>query len=365
MFSEDRLNATLSSTPPVRVAVFGAGAFGQNHIRVYRRLEQDGNPVRLTAVVDPFLDKAAIQKLDLPPHTQVFSTLESCLAAQRAGTLSLDAASICTPTSTHAAVGSAALHAGLHILVEKPIAPTLHEADALIALADSRQLVLQVGHLERFNPAVRAFIPYLNQPMFFEAHRLSIFTPRSLDVDVVLDLMIHDLDVVLSFAQSPVREIRAVGLPILSAKTDIANVRVEFESGCVANFTASRVSTERIRKLRFFQPHQYVSIDYARQEILLIETTSPNQITNPLQIELQAAADPRVDAATAPGLIITKPKVTQGEPLLLEIESFLSTIRDQAIPVASGREARAALAVALDINTAINDHNRRFSLNGR
>ena len=230
-----------------QLAVFGAGSFGENHIRVYRQLEQDGLPVHLAAIVDPAIaDLSALQlshPSTVPPR--LFATAEECLSAHHAGSLKLDAASICTPTTLHASVAAAILDAGIHALIEKPITRTLVEADDLIARARARNLVLQVGHLERFNPAVRAFVPYLNKPMFFEAHRLSVFTPRSLDVDVVLDLMVHDLDVVLSFAQSPVREIRAVGLPILSAKTDIANVRVEFQSGCIANFTASRVSTER------------------------------------------------------------------------------------------------------------------------
>ena len=160
------------------------------------------------------------------------------------------------------------MQAGVDVLIEKPLTSTLAEADELITLAAEHKRVAQVGHLERFNPAVRATVPLITQPMFFEVHRLSVFTPRSLDVDVVLDLMIHDLDIVLSFVKSPVKEVRAVGLPILSGKTDIANVRLEFATGCVANFTASRVSTERIRKLRFFQPRQYISIDYGRQDVI-------------------------------------------------------------------------------------------------
>ena len=161
------------------------------------------------------------------------------------------------------------MKAGVDVLIEKPLAATLAEAEELVALAATHKRIAQVGHLERFNPAVRATVPLLTQPMFFEVHRLSVFTPRSLDVDVVLDLMIHDLDIVLAFAKSPVKEVRAVGLPILSGKVDIANVRLELESGCIANFTASRVSTERVRKLRFFQPRQYVSLDYGRQEVLV------------------------------------------------------------------------------------------------
>jgi predicted dehydrogenase len=337
--------------PLRQLAVCGAGSFGQNHIRVYRQLEQDGHPVHLSAIIDPVTPKPALLQ-----DARHFSSIEECLAAHQSGALPLNAASVCTPTSAHAPVAAALLDAGIHVLVEKPLTRTLQEADDLITRAQSRNLVLQVGHLERFNPAVRAFVPYLNRPMFFEAHRLSIFTPRSLDVDVVLDLMVHDLDVVLSFAQSPVREIRAVGLPILSPKTDIANVRVEFESGCIANFTASRVSTERVRKLRFFQPHQYVSIDYARQEILLIET-------DPAMLATLLANPAAVASLTqAPGLKITKPPVTQGEPLRLEIEAFLKAIDQNERPIVSGKDGRAALALALDITTAIETHLQRFNL---
>src|SRR5207247_4283370 len=169
----------------------------------------------------------------------------------------------------HLAAARALMEAGIDVLIEKPLTSTLAEAAELIALEKSSGRIAQVGHLERFNPAVRATIPLLTRPMFFEVHRLSVFSPRSLDVDVVLDLMIHDLDAVLSFVNSPVKEIRAAGLPILSDKVDIANARIEFESGCVANFTASRVSTERVRKLRFFQPRQYISIDYGRQDVMV------------------------------------------------------------------------------------------------
>jgi predicted dehydrogenase len=183
--------------------------------------------------------------------------------------------------------------------------------------------------------------------MFFEAHRLSVFSPRSLDVDVVLDLMIHDLDIVLTLTQSPVSQIHAVGLPILSPKVDIANVRVEFESGCVANFTASRVSTERVRKLRFFQPHQYISIDYARQDLLAIDVAAKT-------------AFPAMDISSA--LNIQKPVVKQAEPLRLEIESFLESARTRTRPVVSGDDGRAALALALEINSAIAAHSKRAGL---
>ena len=202
--------------------------------------------------------------------TQAFRSVGELIAA------GVNAASVAVPTISHLDVARQLIESGVDVLIEKPLATTVAEADELIELAQRHGRIAQAGHLERFNPAVRATVPLLTQPMFFEVHRLSVFTPRSLDVDVILDLMIHDLDVVLSFVKSPVKEIRAVGLPILSHKVDIANVRMEFESGCVANFTASRVSTERIRKLRFFQPHQYVSLDYSRQDVLVLTVSEPS-----------------------------------------------------------------------------------------
>jgi predicted dehydrogenase len=337
-------------------AVVGAGAFGSNHLRVIQQLSlsesnDSGRAVRLAAIVESDPARAAALAIDLA-HVPVFPTVDACLAARTAGTLHIDAASVCIPTSGHAAVADALLRAGIDVLVEKPIAASLAEADALIATAAQHQRILQVGHLERFNPAVLAVAPYIHMPMFFEAHRLSIFTPRSLDVDVLLDLMVHDLDIVLSLVQSPVRTLQAVGLPVLSRKVDIANVRIEFASGCVANFTASRVSTERVRKLRFFQPHQYVSIDYARQDLLFIDV-------KPQEASSGATADAQ---AMLSGLALSKPAVTQGEPLRLEIESFLDSVRTRQQPRVPGEQGRAALALALDINQAIAEHHTRASL---
>lgn len=329
-------------------AVVGAGAFGSNHLRVVRELSaQSPASLQLTAIVESDPTRAAALHADFP-HAQIFPNLDACLAAHAAGGVQLHAASICVPTSAHAAVARALLTAGIDVLVEKPIAATLAEADALIALAAQHERILQVGHLERFNPAVLAVAPYIHMPMFFEAHRLSIFTPRSLDVDVILDLMVHDLDIVLSLVESPVHSMQAVGLPVLSRKVDIANVRIEFDSGCVANFTASRVSTERVRKLRFFQPHQYVSIDYARQDLLFIDV-KPQEGTQ--------------DAASIlSGLALSKPTVTSGEPLRLEIESFLESVRTRQPPRVPGEQGRATLALALEINEAIQQHAKRANL---
>ncbi len=339
----------------LNVAVCGAGAFGRNHVRVYQALAP-GLDVRLAAIVEPDEARARLLEQELADGSReerrvcFFTGVDAMLAAMERGELRIDAASVCVPTSAHCAVASPLLEAGVHVLVEKPITGTLAEADQLIALAAKHECVLQVGHLERFNPAVLALAPLLRGPMFFEAHRLSIFSPRSLDVDVVLDLMIHDLDIVLTLVQSPVEEVRAVGLPILSAKTDIANVRVQFASGCVANFTASRVSTERVRKLRFFQPHQYISVDYARQDLLVIEVTPPE------------AAPSQATAEGLPALSMAKPVVTPGEPLRLEIESFVRTIAEGGEAAVTGAQGRDALALALAIQAAIAEHAARPGL---
>ncbi|MGA2349080.1 MAG: Gfo/Idh/MocA family oxidoreductase [Terracidiphilus sp.] len=383
-----------------RVAVAGAGAFGKNHLRVYRELEAAGLGVALVAAVEPDSARAAetASRYAIP----VFSTVDELLAAD----LKIDAATVAVPTVHHHAVASALLDAGLDLLIEKPLAATLAEADDLVGRADKGKRILQPGHLERFNPAVLAIQPQLRRPMFFESHRLSVFTPRSLDVDVVLDLMIHDLDIVLTFADSPVREVRAVGLPILSPKVDIANVRVEFESGCVANFTASRVSTERVRKLRFFEPRQYVSIDYARQDLLVIRVDAGASKASPA--ELIASLPPQVAAMLPPGiaegiasgtidlkkinpaliaqfaamakidpsviaqftnpaepkagLSFSKPEVTPGEPLRLEILSFLASVRTRQQPRVTARQGRDALAVALEIQAAMAAHAHRAGL---
>ncbi len=243
--------------------MIGVGAFGRNHARIYHQLAQQGEPVRLVGIVDA--DPARADAVAREFGCRAFGSIEQLVTTHS----EVQAASVAVPTLHHVETARALMEAGVDVLVEKPLATSLPEADELVQLANRLGRIGQVGHLERFNPAVRATASLITQPMFFEVHRLSIFTPRSLDVDVVLDLMIHDLDVVLSFVKSPVKEIRAVGLPILSGKADIANVRLEFESGCVANFTASRVSTERVRKIRFFQPRQYISLDYSRQDVLV------------------------------------------------------------------------------------------------
>jgi predicted dehydrogenase len=357
--------------PPLRVAVIGAGAFGRNHLRVYRELEQ-AHPelVRLAALVEA--DSARRDKFAREYAIPTFATIVELFAAN----LLFDAASVCVPTIHHAAIAEQLLTANIDILIEKPIAASLREADRVVELAHTHQRIVAVGHLERFNPAVTATIKALNHPMFFEAHRLSLFTPRSLDVDVVLDLMIHDLDIVLSLTSSPVKEVRAVGLSVLSGKTDIANVRIEFESSCVANFTASRVSTEQVRKLRLFQPHQYLSLDFARQELLTINV-------DPLVLAAAIAAGssppPPIATTTNPagpnghllpaggphptaGLSLTKADICKGEPLRLELENFLHAVRTRTQPRVPAEAGRAALSLALTISQEIAIHARLAGL---
>jgi predicted dehydrogenase len=393
----------------LRVAVAGAGAFGRNHLRVVRELEAAGEGAALVAAVEP--DTARAAEAGKQYGVPVFSGIDELLKAD----LKLDAACVAVPTVKHHEVAVALLDAGLDLLVEKPLAANLAEADDLIARSERGgrfgarpgPRIVQPGHLERFNPAVLAVEPTLKRPMFFEAHRLSVFTPRALDVDVVLDLMIHDLDIVLTFARSPVREVRAVGLPIVSPKVDIANVRVEFESGCVANFTASRVSTERVRKLRYFEPRQYVSIDYARRDVLVIRiddreapsssaqlaqavaeflTTgkfdpaviqkllASGQVPAALVMQIAAAKndpDKLTEIAKsltgtpdglAPGLSFSKPELTPGEPLRLEILSFLESVRTRQAPKVTARQGRAALDLALTIQAAMAAHAERAGL---
>ena len=326
----------------INVAVVGVGAFGRNHARIYHQLAQQGEAVRLVGVVDPDLAHADAAARDF--GCRAFGSVEQLTTTHS----EVQAASVAVPTVQHLAIARALMEAGVDVLVEKPLAPSLAEADELIRLAKSLGRIGQVGHLERFNPAVRAAAPLITQPMFFEVHRLSVFTPRSLDVDVVLDLMIHDLDIVLSLVKSPVKEIRAVGLPILSGKADIANVRMEFESGCVANFTASRVSTERVRKLRLFQPRQYVSLDYGRQDVLVFSVGD----------EGEAAGTPSVN----PQIKVAKPAVVAEEPLQAELRSFLKSVRTRSMPLVSFEDGRRALAVALDIVAAIRDHGNKVQL---
>src|SRR5215831_2504106 len=248
----------------IPLAVVGAGQFGGNHVRVVRESAR----AELAAVVDTDRGRAE-------------AAAEGCLALTDYRDLRerVQAAIVATPTILHSEIGCELMRAGIDVLIEKPIAPDLESADVLCNTAREYGRILQIGHLERFNPAVTALEQIVNHPLFFEIHRMNLFSPRSLDVDIVLDLMIHDLDIVLSLTGAEPEEIRAAGVSILSDKVDIGNVRLQFAGGCVANLTASRVSTERVRKLRLFQPQEYISLDYGKQQAVRFRVGPDRQIS--------------------------------------------------------------------------------------
>jgi predicted dehydrogenase len=301
--------------------VVGAGSFGRNHLRVIHQSEH----AELVGVLDTSPERAA--EAAATNACPVFTSLDD-LAGKA------DAAVVATPTHTHAEIGRRLMQLGLDVLIEKPVARTLDEARMLIETAERNGRILQVWHLERFNPAVAAIEAVISQPLFFEVLRLSEFSSRCLDVDVVLDLMIHDIDVVLTLTKQLPEEIRAAGIHILSEKVDIANVRMQFPGGCVANLTASRVSTERVRKLRLFQPHEYISLDYTRQDAVRFTVKPPLSI----------------GYAPLP--------VTKDEPLRLELESFFDCVVSRGTPRVTGQQALAALEVAQDILDKIGAHAR-------
>jgi predicted dehydrogenase len=307
-----------------RVAVIGAGAFGQNHCRVVHESQR----AQLAAIADT--DTARAQEAAARYQTIALSDARDLPGK-------IDAAIIAAPTTVHSDIGCYLLDAGIDVLVEKPIATDLASAGRLIDAAARTGRILQVGHLERFNPAVLALEQRVTLPLFFEIHRMNLFSPRSLDVDVVLDLMIHDVDLVLALAQAEPEEIRAAGISILSGKVDIANVRLQFPNGCVANLTASRISTERVRKLRLFQPHQYLSLDYARQDLAVFSVSGDRQIG------FEQAA------------------VIKGEPLKLQFDAFLDSVASRSLPKSSGPAARRTLAAALAILDKIEEHSEIVS----
>jgi predicted dehydrogenase len=306
-----------------RVAVVGAGQFGRNHVRVVR----ESSRAELVAVVDTNPARAA-------------EAAEGCLALCDYRDLQgrVDAAIVAVPTVAHAEIACELMRAGIDVLAEKPIAPDLESAGRLIETARACGRILQVGHLERYNPAVLALEQIVTRPLFFEIHRMNLFSPRSLDVDIVLDLMIHDLDIVLHLAGGvELEEIRAAGISILSEKVDIGNVRLQFRGGCVANLTASRVSTERIRKLRLFQPQEYISLDYGKQHA----------------VRFRVGADRQISFAELPS--------AKGEPLALQFEAFLSSVETRSEPKLSGVAARRTLEVALAILDKMKEHSQIVS----
>jgi len=309
---------------PLRLAVIGAGQFGKNHCRAVHESAR----AQLCAVVDTDMARAA-------EMAALYGAEALADAGQLAG--KVDAAIVAVPTTAHEEVGRLLAAAGIDILVEKPIAPDLASASRLIEAVERRGRILQVGHIERFNPAVVELERRATLPLFFEIHRLNMFSPRSLDVDVVLDLMIHDVDIVLALARAEPVEILAAGISILSPKVDIANVRLQFPNGCVANLTASRISTARVRKLRLFQPRQYLSLDYGRQDLAVFSVGEDRQIG------------------------FEQAPVAKGEPLKLQLEAFLDSVETRNSPKTSGYAARQSLGAALAILGKIEEHSQVVS----
>ncbi|MGH8582905.1 MAG: Gfo/Idh/MocA family oxidoreductase [Gammaproteobacteria bacterium] len=307
----------------LRAAVIGAGYLGRFHAEKYAVLED----TVLTAVVDPIAERA--RGLAVSHGARAYTDHLSVLDR-------IDLASIVVPTEAHFEIARACLEAGVHVLIEKPMTRTVEEADALIRIARQRGLVLQVGHLERFNPALQALAGTLKKPLFIESHRIASFQPRGTDVSVVLDLMIHDIDIVLTMVKSELSAIRAVGVPVLSPEVDIANARLEFQDGCVANVTASRVSHSPMRKVRVFQADAYISIDYQERTIAIA----------------RREADP---AAEPYGFRIVQEarSFEHSDPLGLELRAFATSVRDGTAPVVSGEDGRRALQVALAVGEGI------------
>lgn len=306
----------------IPIAIIGVGEHGRHHASGLTQVEG----AELAGVYDINMDRAREAAREF--GVKAFETLDKTLRSVRA-------VSVVIPTSQHAALAHQAFDCGVDVLLEKPVTRTLEEADELIRRAEAEKRILQVGHVERFNPGVVAARAISHDPVFFEVHRLGVFSPRSLDVDVVFDLMIHDLDLVLWMVDSPVKEVRAVGLAVLSDKVDIANARVEFENGTVANLTASRVSTEKVRKFRYFQPHEYVSIDFARRDALAISVNRDGP---------------------SPKIGFRNLEAIPQDPLCAELRSFVEAVRTRRPPLVGGREGRAALALAVRVMECIEEH---------
>src|SRR3984957_18745935 len=314
----------MTTSKRIRVAVVGAGEFGRNQARVYSELRG----AELFGIVDTNAERA--KQVAAEFNTVALPDIESLVGQ-------VDAASVAVPTAQHAIIGCELLRRGIDVLVEKPMATSINEADELIAAAGSNR-VLQVGHLERFNPAVVAAMGIMRRPLFFEVHRLGIYTPRSLDIDVVFDVMIHDLDILLALVGEPVTDVKAVGIPVVSNKVDIAHARLEFASGAVANVTASRGSTERVRKMRFFQEHEYVSLDYTRQDALRVRV---KELGPPPEFDFE-----KLD---------TEPQ----EPLKAELAEFIIAVRERNRPGVDGEAGRRALELAERVAASIQQHGKR------
>jgi predicted dehydrogenase len=313
----------------LRVGVVGAGYLGRFHAEKYARMDN----VELVGVVD--IDKFQAEEVAGRFNTKAYLHHKHLFGK-------VDAVSIVVPTPAHFSVAKDFLENNIDVLIEKPMSETIEQADELIDFAKSRNLIIQVGHLERFNPAAVALRDIIKQPMFIESHRLSIYKDRCTDVSVVLDLMIHDIDIILNFVRSEIVNIHAAGIPVISGHVDIANARLEFKSGCVANVTASRISTKNERKIRLFQKDTYISVDFANQGITVIQRND------------------KVKGGLIPGMEIKQLSFAKGDALEDELKSFVKTVRRREIPEVTGQMGRDALKIALSIMKQIRDTNRRF-----
>lgn len=307
---------------PLRVGVVGTGSLGYHHARILRDLPG----VAFKGFFEANAERAGTVSREL--GIRAYPTLDALIA-------DVDALSIVVPTSKHHEVAMTALNAGKHLLIEKPITATLKEADELLALAEKKKAMIQIGHIERFNRAIRAALPYVDKPLFIDSDRLAPFNPRGSDVAVVLDLMIHDIDIILSLVPAEVAEVRASGVPVLTDSVDIANARIEFTDGCVANVTASRVSAKSMRKLRVFQPDTYVSIDFESRECAVARKL-PGEGRDGM---------PKIDHQLR--------RFAQGDSLEAELRAFVDAVRGRARPGATGREGRRALDLALAVSHRI------------
>ena len=319
------------ASPPVRVAVVGAGYLGRFHAEKYNAL--DG--VELVGIVDVETAKAA----EVASHcrSRAFSRHQDLVGQ-------VDAVSIVVPTPLHFAIAGDFLKNGVDVLIEKPMTTTLAEARELIDIATNNGLILQVGHLERFNPAVMAVRERIQKPMFIESHRLSLYQGRSTDVSVVLDLMIHDIDIILNFVGAPIKAIHASGAAVVSAHCDIANARIEFASGCVANITASRISTKNQRKVRLFQKNAYIAVDFAAREITHIQQTG------------------EAGSAPIPGMTVDQVRFPEGDALAAELRAFVDAVATRREPEVTGEMGYQALEIALNVMEQIDDATRRFGV---
>ncbi len=311
----------MSYSNKIKIAVVGVGNLGQHHSRIYNELPD----VELVGVVD--IDSKRVANIATKHRIKSFISYYDIIGK-------VDAVSIVVPTPLHFEIGRIFLQEGIHCLIEKPIAANLKEAETLLRLARKNHCILQVGHVERFNPAVIEAQKYIHNPEFIEAYRLGLFDPRVNHIGVVLDLMIHDLDIILYLVQSKIEDIDAIGTPLFTRYEDIANVRIRFSNGCVANISASRVSLKKFRKIRIFQGDSYISLDYMAQKLKIYQKKKD---------EIQSMKDVKV----------IRPRLHKGEPLKMELKHFIECIKDGKIPLVTGKHGRDALEVALDISRKI------------